>query len=195
MLVPKPVLTFLARDTDADGHATLLMIPASPTEITFPRLRGYTRAQQDAFTAGFRVRTTVNTGFHHRIHLLEAHAPLAPDHPLRAQTHPVSASHVLQMFMSDDRALANSARRALQSTVTELSNVQLAMWCLGHNELQGERLRAADDDFTCPICLGAQEPDTAYCWKTACAHTFHEHCLLKWHDVDPNCPMCREPLV
>lgn len=42
----------------------------------------------------------------------------------------------------------------------------------------------------CPICfdsLGNWDCDI----KLSCGHLFHTHCIRKWLDTTPNCPVCR----
>jgi hypothetical protein len=40
-------------------------------------------------------------------------------------------------------------------------------------------------DTTCSICLEESK------YQAKCGHFFHEHCIAKWIEKNPTCPLCR----
>lgn len=51
----------------------------------------------------------------------------------------------------------------------------------------------AEEDKECAIC---REEINEGSFTTACGHTFHRNCLIRWKNIniDATCPLCRGPL-
>jgi hypothetical protein len=49
---------------------------------------------------------------------------------------------------------------------------------------------SVDNEPGCPICKRRYTPARPAVW-TPCAHSFHEHCLVKWLGRNRTCPVCR----
>jgi hypothetical protein len=48
-------------------------------------------------------------------------------------------------------------------------------------------------DAECPVCL-AEIGEGEQWLLTPCRHFFHDHCLRRWMEEQPICPICRHPL-
>lgn len=46
-----------------------------------------------------------------------------------------------------------------------------------------------DKEYICSICHEPWQGESLA--LTPCQHTFHEHCLMKWHKKSRDCPLCR----
>jgi hypothetical protein len=49
------------------------------------------------------------------------------------------------------------------------------------------------EDAQCQVCL-AEIADGEEWLFTPCHHFFHDHCLRRWMEEQPICPICRHPL-
>jgi hypothetical protein len=55
------------------------------------------------------------------------------------------------------------------------------------------RLKIGNPEKECSICCENYEVgDEIY--KLPCRHLYHKHCLARWVQSHPNCPLCRQPL-
>jgi hypothetical protein len=54
-------------------------------------------------------------------------------------------------------------------------------------------LKCGAQVLECPICCeNFEEKEEVY--KLSCRHLYHRHCLSRWVQSHPNCPLCRKPL-